>query len=368
MRKLFCAVTAYFLSLALPLCVYAHMPSAEGSHLETIAGTGNHGVWDGGISQFNLPMNLVYDGGRILIADTFNNVLRIIDSAGEVSTFAGVVRETAPDNFPRGFYRDGALYQTGFNRPAGVAVNPEGHVFVADSGNHAIRVMFDDRSYTLIGGLGAGFADGNAYAAMFNMPGALAFGPGGYLYVADTGNHVIRRICPEGFAATVAGVPGIYGLEDGMAEKALFDSPMGIAVSPDGTIFVADTGNHRIRAIENNEVRTLAGRAHLGSGLEMQPAGGFGDGTYENALFNMPTGIAYWGGYLFLADSANHSIHAVSLDGEIRTLFGSGYPGYAGGASEHARLHFPMGIYVVGGRLLIADTGNNKIREVWLAN
>ena len=343
MRKFFCAATVFLLSLAHPLCVYAFMPSAEGRHLETIAGTGNHGSWDGGISQFNLPTSLTYDEGRILIADTFNNVLRIIDEAGEVSTFAGVVRETAPDNFPRGFYRDGALYQAGFNRPIGIAVNPEGIIFVADSSNHAIRVLIEDRSYTFTGGLDAGFADGNACAAMFDMPGALAFGPGGYLYVADTGNHVIRRISPTGIAATIAGTPGIYGHEDGAEGLALFDSPMGIAVSPDGVIFVADTGNHSIRIIENSEVRILAG-----------------------GNFNMPMGIAYWDGYLIVADSANHSIRMVSMDGESLTLFGSGYPGYAGGAAEYAQLHFPMGIYVRGDRLLIADTGNNKIREAWL--
>ena len=368
MKRIFNTATALFLSLALPFCVYAFMPGIEGGYLETAAGTGSHGAWDGGISQFNLPMSLVFDGSRIMIADTFNNVLRIIDADGEVSTFAGVVRETAPDNFPRGFYRDGALYQAGFNRPVGIAVNPVGHVFVADGRNHAIRILFEDRSYTFTGGLEAGFADGNAYEAMFNMPSALAFGTNGYLYVADAGNHVIRRISPARVASTIAGVPGVHGHEDGAADSALFDSPMGIAVSPDGVIFVADTGNHRIRAIENGEVRTLAGRTNLdGTDLEM-PTGGFNDGNGENALFNMPMGIAYWDGYLFVADSANHSIRVVSMNGETRTLFGNGYPGYVGGAAGYARLHFPMGVYVRDGRLLIVDTGNNKIRETWLRN
>ena len=367
MKKFVCAAMALLLSLALPLCMYAAFPSVESGQLETVAGTGNHGAWDGEISQFNLPMDLIYDSGRILIADTFNNVLRNIDETGEVSTFAGVVRETAPDNFPRGFYRDGALYQAGFNRPIGLTVNLEGRIFVADSNNHSIRILFDGRSYTFIGGLGAGFADGETYIAMFNMPGALAFGPGGYLYVADTGNHVIRRICPSGYATTIAGMPGIYGHGDGAAGSALFDSPMGIAVSPDGVIFVADTGNHKIRVIKNGKVRTLAGREYLDStGLGTQLIGGFSDGTGENALFDTPMGIVYWDGYLIVADSANHSIRAINMDGETRTLVGNGHPGYVGGAANYAQLHFPMGLYVRGGRLLIADTGNNKIREIWL--
>ena len=369
MKKIVCMAAAVVLCFVLPLETFAYMPSVMGNEVETLAGTGSHGAWDGGLSQFNQPMGITYHEGRILIADTFNNLLRFIDADGEVGTFAGVLRETAPDNFPRGFYRDDVLLEAEFGRPIGLAFDSGGRIFVADSQNSAIRVIWEDRVFTFSGGLGAGFADGSPPVAVFNRPGAVAVGRGGYLYVADTGNHLIRRISPDGYATTIAGVPGQYGHEDGPAYATLFDSPMGIAVSAEGVIFVADTGNNLIRVIEDGVVRTLAGRVLLDEDeYDAFPMGGFSDGAGEDALFNMPMGLTIWNGYLIVADSVNHAIRAVSMEGEVVTLLGSGYPGYAMGIAESAMFHFPTGVFAHGNRLLIADTGNNKIRTVEISH
>jgi DNA-binding beta-propeller fold protein YncE len=211
----------------------------------------------------------------------------------------------------------------------------------------------------------------------------------GNIYVADTLNHVIRKLSMDGTVTTIAGIPGQYGFADGAVEEALFYNPMGIAVSDDGIIFIADTGNHLIRVIEDGQVRTLAGKLLFTdiddctycsryaidyledvdkieqededcAGCVCVPLGGFADG-YE-ALFNLPMGLALWRGKLIVADSANHCIRAILDSGEVITIAGTGYTDYVGGLPNEAAFHFPKGVYVLNDRLFIVDTGNNVIR------
>ena len=253
-----------------------------------------------------------------------------------------------------------------FNRPAGFAVGANGSIFIADSANNAIRVIENGAVYTFAGGETAGHVNGRLYAARFNQPRAIAIGPCGNLFVADTLNHVIRRISEDGNVTTIAGTPGVFGMRNGAAGTAAFDSPMGIVVCPAGRIFVADTGNHLIRVIENGEVRTLAGTVVLPAepGFDNYPLGGFADGFA--AMFGSPTGLAFWGENLIVADSMNHKIRAVLPTGETITLAGTGYPGYLNTAPASASFHLPSGLYVRNNRLYIADTGNNLIRTMEL--
>ena len=371
MKKIACMAVVLFLSFLLPLDAFAFMPGVDGANVGTLAGTGSHGAWDGGLAQFNMPFGIAgQPGGSVVVADTFNNVIRSISAHGDVSTFAGLILETGDDNFPLGFYLDASLSEAGFNRPAGVAVDADGRIFIADSENHAIRIISEGMVFTFAGGNGRGFADGNPNVSMFNLPGAIAVCPEGNLLVADTGNHVIRKITPDGISSTVAGQAGQFGYAGGYS--SLFDSPQGIAVDAEGSIFVADTGNNLIRVIEGGQTRTLAGSRIVGTEgghgdvWDLAPIGGFRDGFGDYALFNQPIGLAIWNGYLLVADSANHVIRIVSPDGEARTLLGSGAPGYVDGAARQAAFHFPMGIYAQAGRLLITDTGNNMIRFVEL--
>jgi len=370
-KKLASAVTA----AALTAVLAAGAITASGSEglSRTIAGTGSHGAADGSSAQFNLPGGVLGgSGGSIYVIDTYNNLIRRIDAGGSVRTMTGAVTATGDFGFPRGFHRDGAASEALFSRPASGVLCPRGRMYIADSANHSIRVITGGNVYTFAGGE-AGHADGRVAEAQFNRPSAIARGSCGSLYIADALNHAVRRIDPAGNVTTVAGTPGVSGYADGAGDEAQFNGPMGIAVSPDGAVFVADTGNHLIRVIENGSVRTLAGTLVFPADTDMngngyddfyiddEPLGGFADGE-AYAMFNLPMGLALHGETLIVADSANHRIRAVSPDGEVTTLAGTGYPDYSPDA-----FHMPRGVYVRGNELIIADSGNNMIRALPLS-
>ena len=364
----------FFVSIALlisfTLSVYAREP--EGIY--TIVGTGVHGA-EIYPAQFNMPLSIAVNpgGGTIFVSDTFNNVIRELQlipalHQPRVSILAGNVEPPGPDGFPLGLFRNCILELSRFNRPSGIAVNEQGLIFVADTYNHAIRVISERWVYTIAGGIGSGFADGNRFHARFSYPGSIAICPLGNIYVADTGNHAIRRIDPHGNVTTVAGRPGTRGYANGAAFAALFDSPRGIVVSPAGRLYIADTGNHVIRALDGGIVSTFAGTRRFevlaGDYWHGSPAGGFTDGRRDLAVFNNPIGLALWSGNLIIADSGNHMIRAIGADEIVFTIAGTGYPGYFGQNLRNAVFHFPSGVYVFENTLLVADTGNNKIRAI----
>ncbi|MCL2355700.1 MAG: hypothetical protein FWC70_00905 [Defluviitaleaceae bacterium] len=325
----------------------------------TVAGTGSSGYT---CNQFTQPMG-VFSGenGDLYVLDTYNNLIRRIDSSGEIHRVAGDTLMRDEAGFQQGFFRDGdsAL----FNRPTSAVRASDGRIFIADRSNHAIRVIYDGYVFTFAGGNGAGYENGTD--AMFFYPSALALSADGNIYVADTGNNVIRRIDTFGYVTTVAGIAGESGYCN---DSALFNHPMGIAVSEDGIIFVADSGNHLIRFINDDRVGTLAGfyqrPEDAENTWEYQPTGGFANGY--DAMFNLPAGLALRNEYLIVADSANHAIRAIHLPtAEVFTIAGE-YPGYADGVLNEARFHFPHDVYVSGDALIIADTGNNMVRKITL--
>ena len=363
--KRFFKTAAILLSLVLLPIMLLHAEEEEPLAVYTIAGIGSSGVQDGLSASFHMPMGLlVLPSGEIIVADTYNNLLRQIDPDGVTETFAGAIFEF----FPLGAHLDRELNEAGLHRPAGLAICRSGRIYIADSANNSIRVIVGGGMYTLVGWGDAGFADGPRDQASFNGPLALAVGPSGYIYVADTLNHVIRRVSPTGYASTIAGTPGVYGYGNGREYVALFDSPAGIAVAADGRVIVADTGNHVIRVIENGVVSTLAGSFAFewlyGDGLEWAAIGGFMDGEAVYAQFNHPRGLALWGDYLIVADSANHSIRLISPESQVTTIAGIGMPGYLAGPGQPALFSFPTDVYVHEGRLYVADAGNNKIRMI----
>lgn len=260
----------------------------------------------------------------------------------------------------------------GLNNPTDGLVTADGQMLIVDSGNHAIRVVSPDQ-YTLAGGQ-PGHLDGTLHDVdrfalpQFNSPTAIAIDEAGNLYIADTGNHVIRKVDTDGMVTTIAGIPGESGYYDGAADTALFNRPMGIAVSPSGeAVYVADTGNHLIRVIANGSVRTLAGRFELGG--DGQPVGGFDDAPLSR--LNAPVGLALAndptvGDVLIVADSENHRIRAVWPWGEIVNLAGTGSPGFVEGDTSVAAFDTPMGVHLHRGTLYIADTGNGAVRQMQL--
>ena len=191
--------------------------------------------------------------------------------------------------------------------------------------------------------------------------------------MADTLNNCIRKIDPDGNVTTVAGVPETGGYSDGEAGEALFNEPSGIAVNSDGSvIFVADTGNHVIRKIDVDAglVTTFAGMMTGEADDDGEPLGGFKNGVALSAVFNLPRGLALsespadGKSVLFVADSGNHMIRAVTPGGIVITVAGSGEAGDRGGSCMDDALNAACGVSVMNGVLYIADTGNNKIKAV----
>ena len=218
----------------------------------------------------------------------------------------------------------------------------------------------------------AGHQDGSGEGALFNDPMGLARDALGNLYICDARNHVIRKISVAGVVTTVAGLPGEAGAVDGSGSVVRFRFPTDVAVAPDGTLYVADSGNHCIRKIATDgTVTTLAG--DLGSADDITQDYGSTytvvptqlDGQGSAARFNSPGGIAYAvGGHLYVCDTGNQIIRRVDLDGTVVTI--AGMPaewGSADGTGAAARFCSPMGLCVgTDGNVYIADSHNHAIR------
>ncbi|KAB8172256.1 gluconolaconase, partial [Lysobacter maris] len=268
-----------------------------------------------------------------------------------------------------------------------VAVADEARLYATDAGdNNRIRVIHADGRVTTLAGGGEGFVDGPAAVARFHTPSGLALDLAGNLYVADTGNHAIRKVTPRGVVSTLAGT-GTPGFRDGPGAQAQFNGPIGIAVDVGGRVHVADTYNDRIRIIEpDGRVHTLAG-----DGLP-----GDRDGAGVQARFDTPTGLAVNArGDVWVADAGNRSIRHVSSRGEVATvlrdapttpiglarshdgvLYAAGiWPAMvlqvAGGGRHHdigaaidGRFSRPAGIALdAGGRLYLSDAGAHRLHR-----
>lgn len=208
--------------------------------------------------------------------------------------------------------RNGAKAQARFDDPYGLARTNDGTLYVADAGdNNRIRLVTADGRVATVAGSREGFVDGSGLAAAFHTPSGLALDGDGNLYVADTGNHAIRKISRQGVVSTLAG-DGAPGYRDGPGAQAQFDGPMGVAVSRRGRVFVADTYNDRIRVIEpDGTVSTLAGNGRPG----------LADGAAAIAQFDTPTALALDAqGLLWVADTRNRALRRVEPDGDVSTL------------------------------------------------
>ncbi len=257
-------------------------------------------------------------------------------------------------------FRDGSFPDAQFAYPVGITTDPGGTVYVADSVNHVIRRISPQGVVSTFAGL-AGFPgsrDGVGASARFQFPNGISSDREGNLYVADTGNHTIRKIDRNLVVTTVGGTAGSGGYNDGSRSRGLFASPTGVAVGSDG-IYVADFSNHAIRKIlSDGSVMTLAGNG----GLE-----GSANGRGTDARFYYPFNLVFDSkGNLFVTDSENHTIRKIAPDRVVTTPFGAaGVSGSADGGASEARFHRPTGIGVdAHDRLYITDTNNHSIRFV----
>ncbi len=303
-------------------------------------------------AQFFTPAGVAADaGGNVYVADTGNHTIRKINTAGLVSLLAG--RAGTAGN------TDATSTSARFSSPNAVAVDGSGNVYVADAGNHSIRKITPAGVVTTLAGAGTpGSGDGTGTAAGFNQPYGLAVDAGGNVYVADTGNHSIRKITPAGVVTTLAGSAGSAGSTDDTGNSARFSAPIGIAVNSAGTVYVADTGNNTLRAITPaGVVTTLAGMAGMT---------GDSDGTGAAAHFTGLFGVTVdAGGTLYVADSGNNRIRRVTAAGVVTTLAGTGDSGAADGTGLSASFAAPEGVASgPSGTLYVADTDNHTIRKI----
>ncbi len=314
--------------------------------ITTVGGNGVQGfAGDDGpaaAAQMNDPFVLTVDAaGNIFIADYGNNRIRRI-SSGSIVTVAG--------NGTAGVSGDGGpAIGAQLNTPAGIALGLPGNLYFADSGSNRVRGISNAVINTLAGA---------GTASLLSQQAGVAIDALGSLYVADTGNHTVRRIS-EGSITAIAGtgVAGFSG-DSGPAVNARLNHPSGIAIDASGSVYIADSVNHRIRKVTGSTITTVAGTGTAGFAGDNGPAVG--------AQLNYPLAIAVdSSGALYIADSGNHRIRKVTA-GVISTVAGTGVPGYSGdnASAVSARLSGPAGVAISNGTLFIADTMNNTIRRV----
>jgi sugar lactone lactonase YvrE len=294
--------------------IYKITGAATASLLAGAPGSAGMADASGSAAKFNTPSGVAINtvSNLLLVADTGNHRIRTVTATGSVGTLAGGGAAGMAD---------GAGAQAAFNQPAAVAVDSAGNAYVADSLNHTIRKITPSGEVsTLAGAPGvSGTLNGAGADARFNTPSGIAVDAVNYVYVADTGNHAIRLITPARAVSTLAGGPGVAGADDGAVASARFNAPTGLLVDANGAVFVADTGNSLIREIDSGAVSTLAGSpdsAHAPAGASHQ------DGPGAAAWFDHPTGIALNadGSLLYIADRGNATIRTIDETDTVRTL------------------------------------------------
>ncbi|WP_412850405.1 T9SS type A sorting domain-containing protein [Chryseobacterium sp. PMSZPI] len=263
----------------------------------TLAGSGTYGNADGAgtAAQFGRPTGITVDNaGNVYVVDTSNERIRKITPQGLVTTLAG----------SSAGYAEGTGAAAQFNRPEGIAVDTAGNLYVADTDNNRIRKITPQGQVTTLAGGTYGYADGPGATARFINPYGITIDADGNLYLTDMGYARIRKITPQGLVTTLAG--GTTGYADGIGTAAQFNSPIGITTDTNGNIYVADTYNYRIRKITSQgqvTVTTLAGSTQ-----------GYAEGTGTAALFNEPCGITVGNdGNLYIADTGNNRIRKITL-------------------------------------------------------
>ncbi len=317
-----------------------------------VAGSGQRGFQNGPAvsARFDWPTSVVVNRkGEQFIADYDNHTIRKIDRFGWVTTFAG-------QGIPG--FADGKGKEALFRGPDTIAIDQNENLYVADADNFRIRKITPDGVVSTVAGSGKqGNKEGPALEAEFVYPTGVAAAPDGTLYVADRGAHRIKRVTPAGIVMIVAGTgePGDY---DSLGYFAKFNHPMTVAIDDVGYLYVADSGSHSIRRIDRESIVTTV----AGSGKP-----GYRDGLGSEAEFFWPTGLAVdLEGNLIVSDSKNHRIRKIVLpQGRVTTLAGNGQPGFLDGTGLSAGFDFPTGIGMdPTGNIYIADSGNNRIRAI----
>ncbi len=298
---------------------------------------------------FNYPSGIALRSGNLYVADFGNNQIREITPQGLTTTPFGSVGGGPGSS-------NGSGNGASFNGPNAVAADSSGNLYVADSGNNLIRKIVGSSVSTLAG------TGGN-----FSNPQGVAVDSSGNVYVADTGNDTIDKVTPGGNVTIFAGQTGNPGYHDGASGQALFNAPESVAVDSQGNVFVADLGNSAVREISNGTVSTVAGTGGVG---------GYLDGPASSALFNGPTGLSFdSSGDLFVTDSlvpavgtpaaGNCVLRKISPAGAVTTVAGDpGFTGSQDGVGNSAMFNSIQAVACVSGGMYVADTYNQLVKAV----
>lgn len=273
--------------------------------VSTYAGVAGSSIYVDGaatLARFVAPMGVaVLNNAAVLVTEVNSHTLRFITPDRVVNTAGGSTGLSGSI--------DAFLESARFFNPSGIVVDSNQNTYIADASNHTIRRITLASSVTTFAGTAgqAGTTDGAGAAARFNRPRGLAIDGNNTLYVADTGSHTIRRITADGTVTTLAGLGGSSGSSDGSGSSARFNSPWGVTVDRSGTIYVADTGNHTLRRVTGSGVVTTIGG--------VAGSAGSAEGNTTQARFSAPVGVAADGsGAIFVAVRDSHLIARGALD------------------------------------------------------
>jgi len=288
---------------------------------------------------------------RLFLTDSNHNRILVLSPAGEVLEVIGCGEEG---------WRDGGFTEAAFFRPQGLAYHPEQDaLYVADTENHLIRrVRFQDRRVETIAGTGQQarrlVREGYGPHTPLNSPWDVALA-GDTLYIAMAGFHQLWALSLRDLHVRVVAGSGYENLADGPALVAALAQPSGLVVAPDGKVYFVDSETSSVRYLEKDRVRTLVGQGLFDFGYQ--------DGPFVQALFQHPIGLAYQEGALYVADTYNHALRKLDLQQKrVQTLVGTGKRGYQDGPAHTALLNEPNDLVWLDGQLYFTDTNNHLVR------